>query len=276
MDENRAVENGLLIDLDGVIYQNGRIIDGALATLDWIRHSNIPHLFVTNTTSRSRDELLQKFAQLGFQAELEEVMTPIVAARQYLGSRQHHRIAAFMTPAAAREFSEAEIIPAGTEQPVDAVVIGDLGAAWDYQQLNNAFRLLMLDPQPELIALGMTRYWRGDDGLLLDVAPFVSLLENAAACKARVFGKPAAAFFEAALARLQCSAEQAYMIGDDISADTDAAQLCGIRAIQVRTGKFREADLNGAVKPFALLDSIAALPQWWMQQGANIARQSSA
>ena len=276
MDENRAVENGLLIDLDGVIYQSDRIIDGALATLDWIRRSNIPHLFVTNTTSRSRSELLQKFVHLGFEAELDEVMTPIVAARQYLDSRQHHKIAAFLTPAAAREFSETEIIPAGAEQPVDAVVIGDLGSAWDYQQLNHAFRLLMLEPQPELIALGMTRYWRGEDGLLLDVAPFVSLLENAAACKARVFGKPAAAFFEAALTRLQCSAEQAYMIGDDISADTDAAQLCGIRAIQVRTGKFREADLKGSVKPFALLDSIADLPQWWMQRGANLAPQSSA
>ena len=53
------------------------------------------------------------------------------------------------------------------------------------------------------------------------------------------------------------------MIGDDIAADTDAAQQCGIRAIQVKTGKFREADLEGDIKPFALLDSIADLPQWW-------------
>jgi len=275
MQENGDGENGLLIDLDGVIYQSDRIIDGALATLDWIRQSKIPHLYVTNTTSRSRAELLRKFTELGFTADLEEVMTPIVAARQYLSSRRYHRIAAFVTQGAAREFSGVEIIPAGVEQSVDAVVIGDLGAAWDYQQLNNAFRLLMREPRPELIALGMTRYWRGQDGLLLDVAPFVSALENAAACKALVFGKPAAAFFAAALARLQCNAEQAFMIGDDIVADTDAAQQCGIRAIQVRTGKFREADLNGAIKPYALLDSIADLPLWWTQQSANPAQASS-
>ncbi len=137
------------------------------------------------------------------------------------------------------------------------------------QQLNNAFRLLMREPQPELIALGMTRYWRGQDGLLLDVAPFVSALENAAACKALVFGKPAAVFFEAALTRMQRSAEQVFMIGDDIWADTDAAQLCGIRAIQVRTGKFRETDLNGTIRPFAVLDSIADLPLWWTQQRSS-------
>ena len=276
MQENRTADNGLLIDLDGVIYQSDRIIPGAIATLDWIRQSNIPHLFVTNTTSCSRAELLRKFAELGFEADLEEVMTPIVAARQYLRSRRYQRIAAFVRPGAAREFSEVEILPAGVEQAVDAVVIGDLGAAWDYQQLNNAFRFLMREPRPELIALGMTRYWRGEDGLLLDVAPFVCALENAAACKALVFGKPAAEFFAAALTRLQCNAEQAFMIGDDIAADIDAAQLCGIRAIQVRTGKFREADLNGTIKPFALLDSIADLPQWWAQCGANPAGASSA
>jgi len=269
MQQDKVVENGLLIDLDGVIYQSDRIIDGALATLEWMRQSNIPRLFVTNTTSLSRAELLQKFAHLGFEVELEEVMTPIVAARQYLGSRRYQKIAAFVTQGAASEFSEFEIIPAGVEPPVDAVVIGDLGQAWDYQQLNNAFRLLMREPRPELIALGMTRYWRGQDGLLLDVAPFVSALENAAACKACVFGKPAAAFFAAALTRLQCTAEQAFMIGDDITADTDAAQLCGIRAIQVRTGKFREADLNGTIRPFAVLDSIADLPLWWTQQRSS-------
>ena len=254
---------GLLIDLDGVIYQDEHIIPGALETLDWIRQKQIPHLFVTNTTSRSRSTLLGKFDRFGFAAELAELMTPIVAAKQYLASQGHRRIAAFVTPDAAREFNEVEMIPTHSQQSVDAVVIGDLGEAWNYQQLNDAFRLLMQEPRPQLIALGMTRYWRGRGGLLLDVAPFVRALECAAACEAVVVGKPAPAFFDAALSELQCSAAQTFMIGDDISSDTDAAQKCGIRAIQVRTGKFREADLNGSIEPFVLLDSIADLPGWW-------------
>ncbi|MCP4471419.1 MAG: TIGR01458 family HAD-type hydrolase [Gammaproteobacteria bacterium] len=254
---------GLLIDLDGVIYQSDRIIAGALQTLDWIRQQQIPHLFVTNTTSRSRAALLEKFEQFGFDAEFDELMTPIVAANQYLERQQFGKIAAFVTASAVCEFSGVEVVSPQSGQAVDAVVIGDLGDAWDYQRLNGAFRLLMQDPAPQLIALGMTRYWRGADGLRLDVAPFDSALENAAACKAMVFGKPAAAFFAAALERLQCSADEVFMIGDDIAGDTDAAQRCGIRAIQVKTGKFREADLQGDIVPFALLDSVADLPQWW-------------
>jgi len=275
MQNNAIVKKGLLIDLDGVIYQSERIIDGALQTLDWIRRQQIPHLFVTNTTSRSRAALLEKFEHFGFAAELDELMTPIVAARQYLERQRFGKIAAFVTESAACEFSGLEVVSPQSGQAVDAVVIGDLGESWDYQTLNNAFRLLMQDPAPQLIALGMTRYWRGKDGLLLDVAPFVSALENAAACEALVFGKPAAAFFTAALTRLQCSEDQVFMIGDDIAADTDAAQQCGIRAIQVRTGKFREADLEGVIKPFVLLDSIADLPAWWVQNIDNLARASN-
>ena len=275
MRNSEIARNGLLIDLDGVIYQSERIIDGALQTLDWIRQQQIPHLFVTNTTSRSRQALLEKFEHFGFEAELDELMTPIVAANQYLERQQFGKIAIFVTASAASEFSGVEVVSPQSGQAVDAVVVGDLGEAWDYQTLNSAFRLLMQDPAPQLIALGMTRYWRGKDGLLLDVAPFVSALENAAACEALVFGKPAAAFFTAALTRLQCSEDQAFMIGDDIAADTDAAQQCGIRAIQVRTGKFREADLEGVIKPFALLDSIADLPAWWVQNIDNPARASN-
>ena len=62
----KAVADALLIDLDGVIYQGGVIVPGALGALDWLREAGIPYLFVTNTTSRSRADLLDKFAALGF------------------------------------------------------------------------------------------------------------------------------------------------------------------------------------------------------------------
>ena len=39
-----------------------------------------------------------------------------------------------------------------------------------------------------------------------------------------------------------------------------------IPAIQVRTGKFREADLAGAVTPDAVLDRFADIRAWWQAQ----------
>jgi len=49
------------------------------------------------------------------------------------------------------------------------------------------------------------------------------------------------------------------MIGDDIETDVGGAQRAGIRGILVRTGKFREADLQSEIKPDAVINSIADL-----------------
>ncbi len=255
--------DALLIDLDGVIYQSGRVIDGAVDTIEWIQQEGIPHLYVTNTTSRSRGALLQKFNTLGFDAEADEVMTPIVAATQWMQRKNMQRVALFVPEDACSDFAGFDAVSLDQEAEVDAVVIGDLGRAWSFDLLNQAFRYLMREPRPQLIALGMTRYWRAADGLQLDVAPFIKALEHAASCEARVMGKPAAEFFEASLGLLGCGAEDTLMIGDDIVGDIDAAQQCGIRGIQVRTGKFREADLDAGIRPYAVLDSVAELPGWW-------------
>ncbi|MBT8437241.1 MAG: TIGR01458 family HAD-type hydrolase, partial [Gammaproteobacteria bacterium] len=206
MLDKEVVGRGILIDLDGVIYQSDRLIAGAVDALDWIRQQQIPHLFVTNTTSRSREALLDKFESLGFSAQIEEVMTPVVAATQWLDQHELHSAALFVPSGTKQDFGDIESIPLDQEVAVDAVIIGDLGEAWDFRSLNRAFRFLMQDPAPRLIALGMTRYWRGRDGLQLDVAPFVKALEHAASCEAVVVGKPAPAFFESSLARLGCSA----------------------------------------------------------------------
>lgn len=263
--DSAGLSRALLIDLDGVIYQANRLIAGAVETLDWIRQRQIPYLFVTNTTSRSRAALLQKFESLGFSAGLEEIVTPIVAANQWLSSRGMRRAALLVTESAIEDFEGIEAVPPESGDDVDAVVVGDLGSRWDYPLLNHAFRLLMRSPQPALIALGMTRYWRGADGLNLDVAPFIRALEHAASCEAVVLGKPAAAFFQSSLDLLGVDAEQALMIGDDIRGDIGAAQACGIRGMQVRTGKFRDADLHGEIVPDVVLDSFADLPEWWQQ-----------
>jgi HAD superfamily hydrolase (TIGR01458 family) len=167
-------------------------------------------------------------------------------------------------PQATRsEFNALSIVDEHSDSPVDAVVIGDLGEAWDYATLNRAFRLLMRQPRPLLIALGMTRYWRAPDGLRLDVAPFIMALRHASGTAPTVLGKPAKAFFELALDRLGCGAGESFMIGDDIRGDVGGAQEAGMRGILVRTGKFQLTDLETDIQPDVVLDSIADLPAWW-------------
>jgi HAD superfamily hydrolase (TIGR01458 family) len=121
----------------------------------------------------------------------------------------------------------------------------------------------MANPQAQLIALGMTRYWRAADGLRLDAGPFVTALEFATGRRATVLGKPASDFFQLAVQLLGCSAAEGVMIGDDIVSDVLAAERAGLRGVLVRTGKFREADLQSDMRLENVINSIADIPAWW-------------
>ena len=255
-----------LFDMDGVLYEGDRAVPGAANAVGWFQAHSIPHLFLTNTTSRPRSDLVEKLARFGVTTALDSILTPPVAARSWLRRHAPGPVALFVPTATAAEFDELPRLPENATRGAGSVVLGDLGESWDFHTLNRAFRLLMNDPRPPLVALGMTRYWRAKDGLRLDVAPFATALEHATGARAVVLGKPAAPFYEAALAALKCSAEETVMIGDDIVGDVEGAQRAGICAVLVRTGKYRPSDLESEIHPDAVLDSVADFPAWWQER----------
>ncbi|WJW75400.1 TIGR01458 family HAD-type hydrolase [Thiohalobacter sp. IOR34] len=252
----------LLFDLDGVFYQGETAIPGGEATLRWVSEQGIPHLFLSNTSSRPRQGLVDKLAAMGIHTDVEHLLTPPAAASRWLRTRVRGSVALFVPEATRCEFAGFAVWQEGEEQAA-AVVIGDLGEAWDFRRLNTAFRLLMAEPTPLFVALGMTRYWRAPDGLRLDVAPFVVALQHASGVEPVVLGKPAAPFFATAAERLGVQPADCLMVGDDIRGDVQGAQRAGMRALLVRTGKFRPADLEQGITPDGVLDSVADLPAWW-------------
>lgn len=72
---------------------------------------------------------------------------------------------------------------------------------------------LILDGAP-LIAIHKARYYKRKDGLVLGPGPFVTGLEYSTDTQATVVGKPEKTFFLEALRDLNCSPEEAVMIGD--------------------------------------------------------------
>ena len=250
----------ILFDLDGVIYQGETAIAGAKEVVAWVRAQGIPHLFLTNTTSRPRAAIAAKLQAMGIDIDEEALLTPPLAAARWLSESGVRNVALFVTEATSSEFSALSRNPLAN---VDAVVVGDLGERWDFSTMNGAFRLLMSASAPQLVALGMTRYWLSESGLRLDVGPFIKALEYATGREAIVIGKPAPHYFNAALSKLGVAAEKTLMIGDDIRGDIEGAQRLGMKAVLVRTGKFRPDDLAQGVRPDDVIDSVADLPNWW-------------
>jgi HAD superfamily hydrolase (TIGR01458 family) len=252
----------ILFDLDGVLYVGEQPIAGAADTINWCRENVIPHLFVTNTTSRPRSAIANKLAALGLTVNEQEILTPPVATVQWLHENRLQRLGLFVSKITAQEFGAFTMID-DEQQEVDAVIVGDMGPGWDFMTLNRAFRQLMQAHAPHLIALGMTRYWRAEDGLRLDAGAYVSALQYATGRAPIVLGKPASAFYNMALHQLGVRPDEAVMVGDDIKGDIGGAQSAGMQGILVRTGKFHNSDLNLGIQPSAIIDTVADLPAWW-------------
>jgi HAD superfamily hydrolase (TIGR01458 family) len=253
----------VLFDMDGVLYNSDRLIPGAPETVAWLRAASIPHLFVTNTTSRGRSVLVDKLRAFGIHATERDILTPPIVAAEWLRRNGEGPAALFVRPKTLPDFDGVPAVPDGAESGAAYVVLGDLGERWDFATLNRAFRLLHHNPDAKLIALGMTRYWLASDGISLDVAPFVAALEHATGRQAMVFGKPAARFFHAAAAQLGTPPHETLMVGDDVRADVGGALDAGLLGALVRTGKFRSSDLEIGIRPHAVFDSVADLPHWW-------------
>lgn len=254
----------LLIDLDGVLYEADQPVPGAAEAIAWVQNNAVPHLFITNTTSRARHAIVDKLHRNNIAVSERSILTPPVAAAAWLVDHAPGPVALFVAPETTGEFASLEIADVDQES-VASVVIGDYGELWNFGELNRAFRLLMNTARPVLVALGMTRYWLAEDGLRLDTAPFVMALAHASGIEPVVLGKPAKPFFEAALALLDTPPDQTLMVGDDIQGDVGGAQAAGIRGALVRTGKFCPEDLTGEVRPDIVLGSIADLPQRWVE-----------
>ena len=245
---------GVLLDLDGTIYEEDRLIPGAAAAVERLRRAGLAVAFCTNTTRMPRRALGARLAAFGIPAAPGEIVTAPAAAAAWLVAEGIRRVALYVADATREEFTDLTMDDAAPE----AVVLGDLAAGWTFDVLNRAFRQVLAGAR--LVALQRNRYWKTADGLSLDVGPFVAALEYATNTTATVVGKPSAAFFALAVAALGVPPESVVVVGDDVTTDVLGARAAGLRAVLVRTGKYRSGDEGAATDADAVIDSIADLP----------------
>ena len=245
----------LLVDLEGTVYQSERLIPGAAEALREAEDRGVPHRFVTNTTSRPRAVIAGQLADMGFPVDPERIFTAPRAARARLLREGVRRCHFLVNPALIEDFAGL----VSDEESPEAVVLGDMGEGLSYGRLNRALRHVLSGA--ELVTLARNRVWRGAEGWMLDVGAIAAALEYASGREASLVGKPSPEFFAEALASIGAVPAEAAVVGDDLESDVGGGQAAGMKGVLVRTGKFRADEAAGsAVRPDAILDSLAALP----------------
>lgn len=249
--------DGLLLDIDGVLAVSWEPIEGSVETMRWIRDRGLPFRLITNTTTHSRDGLAHTLRGAGFEIEPDEIVTAVVATAAHL--RAHHPgsgVFVLSDGDPSGDLDGVDLVP--VPEDAEVVVIGGASVDFSYEIVNRIFR--RLSDGASLIAMHRNRYWMTADGLQMDAGAYVAALEFASGVSATICGKPAAAYFEAALGTLGVTPDRALMVGDDVANDVVGAQLAGLTGVLVRTGKFRPADLEHDPPPDHVIDSFASLP----------------
>lgn len=245
----------VLLDLSGVIFTGTEAIPGAAEAVQRLQAHDVAIRYLTNTTRQPLRVLLETLRKLGIAVSEDQVFTPSVVARRVL---KDNDLSPFLLvhPDLREDFDGS---PAGE---INAVLVGDAGEAFDYDSLNEAFRLL--DGGAEFLALANNRtFLDSDDRHSLDAGPFVAALEYASKREATILGKPSAAYFRAAIDGVSTSNGAVAMIGDDVESDVLGAMRARMIGVLVRTGKYKEGD-ESTIKPppTATFDDLSQAVDW--------------
>ncbi|MBM4533672.1 HAD-IIA family hydrolase [Rhodococcus hoagii] len=247
---------GVLFDIDGVLVTSWKPVRGAVEALAEVRRRGGVRAFLTNTTSRTCDEIAAALGAAGFDVRPEEIVTAARLTTEYLRSTypgepvlllNHGDIRADMPDV---EFDDVD---------PRVVVIGGAGPEFTHEALSRVLDL-MVSGVP-VVAMHRALMWSESDGLRLDTGAYLPGLEDASGSRIVSVGKPSLAGFLTAAELMGADPASTVMVGDDFRSDVLPAQRVGMTGVLVRTGKFRQPVLDLAVdRPDHILDSVADLP----------------
>ncbi|MEZ4888249.1 MAG: HAD-IIA family hydrolase [Chitinophagales bacterium] len=245
---------GFLIDMDGVIYSGEELIPGAKEFIDRLEAKNIPYLFLTNNSQRSRRDVVNKLARLGIDVEEKNVFNSAMATARFLAHRKPHGTAYVLGEGGLLTSLHKNGYELVLQNP-DFVVVGE-GRNFTLEMVNNAVDMILagakliatnLDPSPK------KKGWNN-----LGIKAVVSMIEEATGRKAFSVGKPSPVMMRAARKELGLSTEETTMIGDTLGTDILGGIQMGYRTILCLTGVSKRKDLeNSAFVPDIIVDSVA-------------------
>jgi NagD protein len=247
---------GYLIDMDGVIYRGNQMIPGAIEFVAALRAKNIPFLFLTNNSQRTRRDMVAKLNRMGFDVLEEHIYTCAMATAQYLAMQKPHGTAYVIGEGGLLNALHTNGY-AVVENDADYVVVGE-GRTFNFEIIENAVNLI--NRGAKLVATNMDPNCPTPTGTRPGCGAIVAMLEAATGVKAFSVGKPNPIMIRAARKYLGLSAANTTMIGDTMETDILGGVQMGYRTVLVLTGGTQRKDLaRYAYQPDIVVNSIADL-----------------
>lgn len=252
--------DGLLVDLDGVVWIGREPVPGSAQTLRSLLEAGKRIVFVTNNPGKLPAAYAERLRELGVEVGPEQIVTAGIVAARLAGEAAGEGGGAFVIGAAPLKemvaATGARLLEGEEAWEAKAVVVsGHRG--FDYGELLTAKRAL--ERGAALFATSHDPTMPYPGGELPGTGAVLAAVETASGVRAEIAGKPERHLFEMARAALG-GCENVAMIGDRISSDIAGGRAAGLETILVLSGTTsREEAAAASPAPDFVLDDLGGL-----------------
>jgi NagD protein len=256
------MKQGLLIDMDGVIYGGDELIQGADQFISRLLKNNIPFMFMTNNSQRTRLEVVRKLKKLGIEVTEKHVYTSAMATGKFLGEQSAKTAYVLGEGGLLTSLHENGLALVETEP--DFVVLGE-GRNFTLEMVQKAVDMILggakfittnRDPSPRKPG------WNN-----LGIAATTAMIEEATGIRAFTIGKPGPVMMRSARKALNLETADTTVIGDTMDTDIQGGIQMGYKTILVLSGITKKDELDHyAFKPDLVVGSVKDIQfplKWW-------------
>ena len=233
-----------LFDMDGTIYEENQLFDGVIELLDKIKSDDSRYVFITNNSSKSVKDYIEKVNSLGIEADIDNFFTSAQATILYLQKNfASKKVYCQGTKSLISELLEANIDVVETVcDDIDVVLVG-FDTELTSQKLRNTCELLGRDVA--FIATNPDLVCPVSFGFIPDCGSICGMIKNATGKEPFYIGKPEPTMIDIVREKFAYTKEETVVIGDRLYTDIASGLNAGVTAVCVLTG---EATVDDVVK----------------------------
>jgi HAD superfamily hydrolase (TIGR01450 family) len=251
--------DGLLVDLDGVVWIGREPVPGSAEALAALQTAGVELVFVTNNPTKRPESYAKRLQGMGVEVGPERIVTAGMTAARLAGEAANGGGAFVIGAEPLKEMVAAAGAEPLTGEPAYAatVVVVSGHRGFDFEELLTAKRAL--DAGAALVATSHDPTMPMPGGEWPGTGSILAAVETASGKTAVIGGKPERHLFDLARAQLG-GAERVAMIGDRVSSDIAGGRAAGLATILVLSGTTDEAEAAAAdPAPDHVVADLAAL-----------------
>jgi len=242
-----------ILDLDGVVWRGEQPVAGAAAAVDRLRARGERVLFVTNNSSATLPQYIDKLVRHGIDASEDAVCTSAQAAATLVPPGERVLVCGGPGVAEALRARGAVVVKDG---PADAVVVG-WHRDFDFARLTAAFDAVMGGGR--LIGTNDDPTYPTAEGLVPGGGAILAAVATATGVTPTIAGKPHEPMVSLVLDRLGATPEGSVLVGDRPSTDGLMARRLGVAFALVLSGVTAAGDLPVVPAPDVTAPDLATL-----------------